>query len=263
MYVASFDFSTGFRAYCTGVDGSNAAFDVSTAIHICTRLYSFWLRVASTYSRVMLLELLVALAPQSFDHSVFIDTTFLELVWCFSLRYNCMVKIAWCSANFAFNVDGCNQKVPLWCIRLDQFEDDVFPFQFWRKSSRRTFSRIQSVWMLHCHCTRFLWPLRDFEEDRFDVGLPHLRWAVRATVRGIRLKPFFEPNLSKQFLNRFWNKFVHVNLLGTQTFLGAEDRVLWNLTDFRFLSWGKLYATVFGHLHPMELVFLQLKGIWA
>jgi hypothetical protein len=36
--------------------------------------------VASTYSRVMLLELLVALAPQSFDHSVFIDTTFLELV---------------------------------------------------------------------------------------------------------------------------------------------------------------------------------------
>jgi hypothetical protein len=97
---------------------------------------------------VMLLELLVALAPQSFDHSVFIDTTFLELVWCFSLRYNCMVKIAWCSANFAFNVDGCNQKVPLWCIRLDQFEDDVFPFQFWRKSSRRTFSRIQSVWML-------------------------------------------------------------------------------------------------------------------
>ena len=47
---------------------------------------------------------------------------------------------------------------------------------------------------------------------------------------------FFEPNLSKQFLNRFWNKFVHVNLLGTQTFLGAEDRVLWNLTDFRFLS---------------------------
>ena len=80
MYVTSFDFSTGFRAYCTGVNGNNAAFDVSTAIPICTRQYSFWLRVASTYSRVMLLELLVALAPQSFDHSVFIDTTFLELV---------------------------------------------------------------------------------------------------------------------------------------------------------------------------------------
>jgi hypothetical protein len=45
--------------------------------------------------------------------------------------------------------------------------------------------------MLHCHCTRFSWPLRDFGDDRFDVGLPHLRWAVRATVSGIHLKPFY------------------------------------------------------------------------
>ena len=36
---------------------------------------------------------------------------------------------------------------------------------------------------------------------------------------------FFRSNLSKQFETTFWNKFVHVNSLGTQTFLGFESRV--------------------------------------